>query len=107
MIFDVDRVEPGQHLHHAVVLAGSSTDHQDRIATAEALSKRCVSSSGKACRFIAAQLSRSLRLSISSIRALSIPLPISASRAVAARSVFSNTATMRSPDHSSRYPACP
>src|SRR3954449_4202273 len=37
VLLDVDRVEPGQHLHDAVVIAGSSADHQDRMTTAEAL----------------------------------------------------------------------
>ena len=37
IFLDIDRVQPGQYLHDAVVLSGSSTDHQDGMPTAEAL----------------------------------------------------------------------
>src|SRR4051812_1437493 len=37
VLFDVDRVEPGQYPHDAVMLAGGSADHQNRMTTAEAL----------------------------------------------------------------------
>ena len=37
VFFDLDRVQPGQYLHDAVVLFGSSTDYQDGMPTAEAL----------------------------------------------------------------------
>ena len=61
---------------------------------------RCASSSGTAWRLMAVQLSRSLRLSRSSILALSMPASVSALRAARARSAFSNAATIRSPDRS-------